>query len=146
MVKTVITSVSLILALIVTPVFAGHHAVTMKYGGDWVDVVTVGHGNFMRLSGVFVGTNVMTMESGDTILTNFTCPGWWDVSTGGNGACTMKDPTTGDHWVLSWDCDAGGNCTGQAIGGTGRFDGVTGSMTWVNNNGWGEGGGTFMMK
>ena len=113
----------MILGLLATPAVAGQ--MSFKYGGDWVDVVAVAHGDFMRMSAVFKGTNVMTIESGEMIKTNFTCPGWWDVSTGGNGACNMKEPTTGDHWVLSWDCDAGGNCTGQVIGGTGRFDGVS---------------------
>ena len=126
--------------------FANHHKMTMQYGGDWVDAVAVGHGDFMRMSGVFRGSNEMTLESGEVIITNFTCPGWWDAATGGNGACNMKDSASSDYWVLSWDCDAAGNCTGEAKGGTGRFEGVTGSMNWKDVAGFGKGGGTFMMK
>ena len=144
--KAFITSLSLFLGLLATPAVAGHHAATMTYGGDWVDVVAVAHGDFMRMSGVFRGTNITTLESGDVIHTNFVCPGWWDASTGGNGACNMTEPTTGDLWVLSWDCDATGNCTGDVKGGTGRFEGASGSLQWVNNNGWGEGAGTFLLK
>ena len=144
--KLFITAFCLAFGLIGTPAVAGHHAVTMKFGGDWVDVVAVSQGDFMRMAGVFRGTNKMTLESGDIIITNFTCPGYWDASTGGAGACNMREPATGDHWALSWDCDANGNCVGDVKGGSGRFEGANGSMTWVHNNGWGEGAGTFMLK
>jgi len=129
-----------------TSSYAGHHKATMQYGGDWVDVVAVASDGFMRMSGVFRGTNKMVREDGEVIITNFTCPGWWDAANGGNGACNMKEAGSNDYWVLSWDCDPQGNCSGQVKGGTGRFSGASGSMTWVNNNGWGEGGGTFMTK
>ena len=37
-------------------------------------------------------------------------------------------------------------CNGEAISGTGRFEGVSGKMTWIDKSGFGEGQGTFNLK
>ncbi|MDA1012737.1 MAG: hypothetical protein O3C12_08770, partial [Proteobacteria bacterium] len=70
--KLFITALCLAFGLIGTPAVAGHHTATMNYGGDWVDVVAVSQDDFMRMAGVFRGTNKMTLESDDIIITNFT--------------------------------------------------------------------------
>jgi len=51
-----------------TSSYAGHHKATMQYGGDWVDVVAVASDGFMRMSGVFRGTNKMVREDGEVII------------------------------------------------------------------------------
>ena len=58
----------------------------------------------------------------------------------------MKDAKSEDFWVLVWHCGVDGQCKGDAVNGTGRFEGVTGKMSWWNDSGWGEGSGTFIMK
>ena len=42
--------------------------------------------------------------------------------------------------------DGSNKCNGDAIGGTGKYTGVTGKISWAGAAGFGEGGGTFKMK
>jgi hypothetical protein len=68
------------------------------------------------------------------------------INGDGNGTCKMKDAKSEDFWILVWHCGTDGQCTGDAVNGTGRFEGVKGSMNWWNDGGWGEGSGTFIMQ
>jgi hypothetical protein len=124
---------------------AGHHEMTWKYGGDFTNMNVVANGDHFSVSGAFIGTNRMTMENGDVIQTNFMCPALF-INGDGNGTCKMKDAKSEDFWILVWDCGTDGQCTGDAVNGTGRFEGVKGSMNWWNDGGWGEGSGTFIMQ
>jgi hypothetical protein len=128
-------------------VTAGHHKMTFQYGlaiepENWN---IVANGDFFSVSGAFKGTNRMTMENGDIIQTNFTCP-FMFINGAGHGTCKMKDAKSEDFWVLSWKCATDGQCTGETINGTGRFEGASGSMTFWNDSGWGEGSGTLILK
>lgn len=125
--------------------------ITMKYGGDWVDTTVIQNDNFMSMAGSFVGTNVMKMGDKD-ITTNFKCTGLYQTEPAAMliGSCNMKEAGTQDFWVLNWQCSTTGtgkeNCKGSAIGGTGKFKGVTGKMEWIDIAGFGEGKGTFKLK
>ena len=53
------------------------------------------------------------------------------------------------RWADCWACDGSSmptKCKGEAISGTGRFEGVSGKMTWIDKSGFGEGQGTFNLK
>ena len=123
----------------------------MKYGGDWVDTTVVQNDDFMSMAGSFVGTNVMQMGN-EEIRTNFKCTGLYQTGPDAMlvGSCNMKQAGTQDFWVLSWKCSVTGtgkkNCKGNAIGGTGRFKSVTGTMEWIDIAGFGEGKGTFKLN
>ena len=125
--------------------------VTMKYGGDWVNTTVIQNGDFMSMAGSFVGTNVMQMGS-EEIRTNFTCTGLFQTAPDPMlmGSCNMKQAGTQDFWVLNWNCTVTGtgkeNCKGNAIGGTGKFKNVSGSMEWTDIAGFGEGKGTFNLN
>ena len=145
---------NILFALIFTIGFVGNifaENMTMKYGGDWVDTTVIQNDNFMSMAGSFVGTNVMKM--GDKALTtNFKCTGLYQTNPAPMlmGSCNMKEAGTQDFWVLNWQCTTTGtgkeNCKGTAIGGTGKFAGVTGDMEWTDIAGFGEGKGTFVLK
>ena len=124
---------------------AGHHEMTWKYGGDFTNMNIVANGDHFSVSGAFIGTNMMTMENGDVIQTNFMCPSLC-IDGACNGTCKMKDAKSADFWILTCDCSVEGKCTGKAVNGTGKFEGVKGSMSWANDSGWGEGSGTFIMQ
>ena len=125
--------------------------ITMKYGGDWVNTTVIQNGDFMSMAGSFVGTNVMKMNN-EEIRTNFKCTGLYQTAPAAIliGSCNMKQAGTQDFWVLNWECTVSGTgkeeCEGKAVGGTGRFKGVTGSMKWTDVAGFGEGKGTFKLK
>ena len=133
--------------------FCNAAKITMKYGGQTVDTTIVQNGNFMSMVGSYIGTNVMTMK-GEEMRTNFVCTLIYqtDPVPANMGSCNMKLAGTEEFWILNWQCkdiaDAPGssNCTGDAAGGTGRFEGVSGKMKWVHSQGFGEGGGTFNLK
>ena len=103
------------------------------------------------MTGAFVGTNVMMLGK-EEIRTNFICTGLYQTEPAAMlmGSCNMKQAGTNDYWVLNWKCSTTGSgkekCKGKAIGGTGRFVGVTGEMSWIDSAGFGEGGGTFNLK
>tara|TARA_B100000795_G_C22562529_1_gene346906 strand:+ start:20 stop:460 length:441 start_codon:yes stop_codon:yes gene_type:complete len=124
---------------------AGHHEMTFKYGGEFKSMDIVANGDFFSASATFIGTNVMTMENGDKIQTNFICPALI-VNGALDGSCKMKDAKSEDFWILSFRCEADNQCTGDVVNGTGRFEGAKGSLKWWNDSGWGEGSGTFIMK
>tara|TARA_B100000686_G_C16579715_1_gene857470 strand:+ start:196 stop:651 length:456 start_codon:yes stop_codon:yes gene_type:complete len=124
---------------------AGHHKMTFQYGGQLTNLNVVANDDFFSVSGSYIGTNRMTMENGDIIQTNFMCPAIF-INGAGNGTCRMKDAKSEDFWILSWKCGADGQCSGDVINGTGRFEGAKGSMSWWNDSGWGEGGGTFILE
>ena len=70
---------TLIFTILATIMFAkissaGHHQMTMMYGGEFTNMNIVANGDHMSVSGAFIGTNRMTMENGDVIQTNFMCP------------------------------------------------------------------------
>ena len=142
--KIIILTIFTVVAFVKTTT-AGHHEVTMQYGGDFIKMSVVANGDHFSLSGAFIGTNMMTMENGDKIQTQFICPALF-INGDGNGTCKMKDAKSEDFWVLLWHCGTDGQCTGDVVNGTGRFEGATGSMTWWHDGGWGEGSGTFIMK
>ena len=125
--------------------------VTMKYGGDWTKTTVIQNGDFMSMAGSFIGTNVMKMGSQE-MRTNFVCTGLFQTEPAAMlmGSCNMKLAGTNEFWVLNWKCTTTGSgkekCKGNAVGGTGRFEGVTGSMEWIDVAGFGEGGGTFNLK
>ena len=122
---------------------------TMQYGGDWTKTTVVSNEDFFSISGAFVGTNIMKLESGEEIVTNDICTGIFTMGVGGNGACKMKEANSEDFWVLTWICDGSitpTKCKGEAINGTGRFKGVSGKMTWIDKSGFGVGKGTFNLK
>ena len=125
--------------------------VTMKYGGDWVNTTMIQNGDFMSMAGSFVGTNVMQMGN-EEIRTKFKCTGLYQTAPAPMlmGSCNMQQVGTQDYWVLNWNCTVTGTgkekCKGNAIGGTGRFKEVTGSMQWVDFAGFGEGKGTFKLN
>ena len=125
--------------------------VTMKYGGDWVNTTVIQNGDFMSMSGSFVGTNVMKMGDSE-IRTNFKCTGLYQTAPAAIlvGSCNMKEAGTQDYWVLNWQCTVTGtgkeDCKGKAIGGTGKFKKVSGSMEWIDIAGFGEGKGTFKLN
>ena len=83
--------------------------------------------------------------SNKEIRTNFKCTGLYQTAPAPMlmGSCNMKQAGTQDFWVLNWNCTVTGtgkeNCKGNAIGGTGRFKNVTGSMEWTDIAGFGEG-------
>ena len=136
-----------IIFLLTKVVFADN--MTMKYGGDWTKQTVVANGDVVQMSGAFVGTNVMKLEGGEEIVTNDICTGIFTMGVGGNGACKMKDANSEDFWVVTWACDGSSvptKCKGEAINGTGRFEGVSGKMTWIDKSGFGEGQGTFNLK
>lgn len=124
---------------------------TMKYGGDWTKTTVIQNGDFMSMAGSFIGTNVMKIGD-EEMRTNFVCTGLYQTAPAAMlmGSCNMKLAGTNDFWVLNWKCSTTGtgkeNCKGNAAGGTGRFEGVTGSMEWTDIAGFGEGGGTFNLK
>ena len=124
---------------------------TMRYGGDWTKTTVIQNGDFMSMAGSFIGTNVMKIGD-EEMRTNFVCTGLYQTAPAAMlmGSCNMKLAGTNDFWVLNWKCSTTGtgkeNCKGNAAGGTGRFEGVTGSMEWVDIAGFGEGGGTFNLK
>ena len=124
---------------------------TMKYGGDWTKTTVIQNGDFMSMAGSFIGTNVMKMGSQE-MTTNFVCTGLFQTEPAAMlmGSCNMKLAGTNEFWVLNWKCTTTGSgkekCKGNAVGGTGRFEGVSGSMEWVDIAGFGEGGGTFNLK
>ena len=124
---------------------------TMKYGGDWTKTTVIQNGDFMSMAGSFIGTNVMKMGSQE-MRTNFVCTGLFQTEPAAMlmGSCNMKLAGTNEFWVLNWKCTTTGSgkekCKGNAVGGTGRFEGVSGSMEWVDVAGFGEGGGTFNLK
>ena len=124
---------------------------TFKYGGDWTNTTTIQSDNFMSMAGSFIGTNVMTVDSKETRY-NFTCTGLFQTAPSAilMGSCNMKESTSKEFWVLNWKCDVmddGSNkCNGNAIGGTGKYAGVSGKMSWSGAAGYGEGGGTFNLK
>ena len=126
-------------------------SITMKYGGDWVDTTIIQNGDFMSMAGSFVGTNVMQMQN-EEIRTKFKCTGLYQTAPAPMlmGSCNMQQVGTQDFWVLNWNCTVTGtgkeNCKGNAIGGTGRFKGVTGSMEWTDFAGFGEGKGNFKLN
>jgi len=124
---------------------AGHHSVTFQYGGEFTNLNVVANGDFFSVSGAFIGTNRMTRENGDIIHLNFICPALF-INGDGNGTCKLKDAKSEDFFILSWHCGADGQCTGDIINGTGRFEGATGAWKWWNDTGWGEGGGTLLTK
>ncbi len=127
--------------------FSGN--MTMQYGGDWTKTTVVSNEDFFSISGAFVGTNIMKLESGEEIVTNDICTGIFTMGVGGNGACKMKEANSEDFWVLTWICDGSitpTKCKGEAINGTGRFKGVSGKMTWIDKSGFGVGKGTFNLK
>ena len=127
--------------------FSGN--MTMQYGGDWTKTTVVSNEDFFSISGAFVGTNIMKLESGEEIVTNDICTGIFTMGVGGNGACKMKEANSEDFWVLTWICDGSitpTKCKGEAISGTGRFKGVSGKMTWIDKSGFGVGKGTFNLK
>ena len=127
--------------------FSGN--MTMQYGGDWTKTTVVSNEDFFSISGAFVGTNIMKLESGEEIVTNDVCTGIFTMGVGGNGACKMKEANSEDFWVLTWICDGSitpTKCKGEAINGTGRFKGVSGKMTWIDKSGFGVGKGTFNLK
>ncbi|MDB9762146.1 hypothetical protein OAC06_04950 [Alphaproteobacteria bacterium] len=144
LIKIIILTLFTAIAFVKTST-AGHHEMTWKYGGDFTNMNIVANGDHFSVSGAFIGTNRMTMENGDVIQTNFMCPALF-INGAGMGTCKMKDSKSEDFWVLVWNCGADGKCTGDAVNGTGRFEGVKGSMNWMNDGGWGEGSGTFIMK
>ena len=125
--------------------------ITMKYGGDWVNTTVIQNDNFMSMAGSFVGTNVMIMGD-EEIRTNFKCTGLYQTAPAAMlmGSCNMKQAGTQDFWVLNWQCTVTGSgketCKGTAIGGTGRFKGVSGTMEWIDIAGFGEGKGTFKLN
>ena len=122
---------------------------TMQYGGDWTKTTVVSNEDFFSISGAFVGTNIMKLESGEEIVTNDICTGIFTMGVGGNGACKMKEANSQDFWVLTWICDGSitpTKCKGEAINGTGRFKGISGKMTWIDKSGFGVGKGTFNLK
>ena len=122
---------------------------TMQYGGDWTKTTVVSNEDFFSISGAFVGTNIMKLESGEEIVTNDICTGIFTMGVGGNGACKMKEANSEDFWVLTWICDGSitpTKCKGEAINGTGRFKGISGKMTWIDKSGFGVGKGTFNLK
>ena len=125
--------------------------ITMKYGGDWVDTTMIQNGDFMSMAGSFVGTNVMQMGN-EEIRTKFKCTGLYQTAPAPMlmGSCNMQQVGTKDFWILNWNCTVTGtgkeNCKGNAIGGTGRFEGVTGSMEWTDFAGFGEGSGNFKLN
>ena len=125
--------------------------VTMKYGGDWTKTTVIQNGDFMSMAGSFIGTNVMKMGSQE-MRTNFVCTGLFQTEPAAMlmGSCNMKLAGTNEFWVLNWKCTTTGSgkekCKGNAVGGTGRFEGVTGSMEWIDVAGFGEGGGTSNLK
>ena len=124
---------------------------TMRYGGDWTKTTVIQNGDFMSMAGSFIGTNVMKIGD-EEMRTNFVCTGLYQTAPAAMlmGSCNMKLAGTNDFWVLNWKCSTTGtgkeNCKGNAAGGTGRFEGVTGSMEWIDIAGFGEGGGTFNLK
>ncbi len=124
---------------------------TMKYGGDWTKTTVIQNGDFMSMAGSFIGTNVMKIGD-EEMRTNFVCTGLYQTAPAAMlmGSCNMKLAGTNDFWVLNWKCSTTGtgkeNCKGNAAGGTGRFEGVTGLMEWTDIAGFGEGGGTFNLK
>lgn len=124
---------------------------TMSYGGDWTKTTVIQNGDFMSMAGSFIGTNVMKIGD-EEMRTNFVCTGLYQTAPAAMlmGSCNMKLAGTNDFWVLNWKCSTTGtgkeNCKGNAAGGTGRFEGVTGSMEWTDIAGFGEGGGTFNLK
>ena len=124
---------------------ADGHKVTMQYGGDWTGTAMVANGDYLSMSGAFVGSNEMVMANGDVLITNYVCPGIYHEGEA-IGSCKMKQAGSQDFWVLSWKCDPEFNCTGEVMGGTGRFAGATGSLAWKDNSGFGKGGGTFNLK
>jgi len=146
--KIIFLTLSLSIGL-VTSAFSEN--ITMKYGGDWVDTTVIQNDNFMSMAGSFVGTNVMKMRDKE-ITTNFKCTGLYQTDPAAMliGSCNMKEAGTQDFWVLNWQCTTTGtgkeNCKGSAIGGTGKFKGVTGNMEWTDIAGFGEGKGTFALK
>ena len=146
--KIIFLTLSLSIGL-VTSAFSEN--ITMKYGGDWVDTTVIQNDNFMSMAGSFVGTNVMKMRDKE-ITTNFKCTGLYQTDPAAMliGSCNMKEAGTQDFWVLNWQCTTTGtgkeNCKGSAIGGTGKFKGVTGNMEWIDIAGFGEGKGTFALK
>ena len=131
--------------------FSFAEKMTMRYGGDWTNTTMIQNDNFMSMTGAFVGTNVMMLGK-EEIRTNFICTGLYQTEPAAMlmGSCNMKQAGTNDYWVLNWKCSTTGSgkekCKGKAIGGTGRFAGVTGEMTWIDSAGFGEGGGTFNLK
>ena len=124
---------------------ADGHQVTMRYGGDWTNTTIVANGDYLSMSGAFVGSNEMKLSDGEIIITNFICPGIYHEGEA-VGSCRMKKAGSEDFWILSWKCDPEFNCEGKVVGGTGRFAGVTGSLAWKDNSGFGKGKGTFNFK
>ena len=145
------TTFKLTIAFLFISIIANAKNMTFKYGGDWTNTTMIQSDNFMSMSGSFIGTNVMTIDNKE-VRYNFTCTGLYQTAPAAMlmGSCNMKLAGTNDFWVLNWKCSTTGtgkeNCKGNAAGGTGRFEGVTGSMEWTDIAGFGEGGGTFNLK
>ncbi len=126
-------------------IVADGHKVTMQYGGDWTGTTVVTNGDYLSMSGAFVGANEMIMANGEVLITHFACPGIYHEGSA-IGSCKMKQAGSEEYWVLSWKCDPEFNCSGKVMGGTGRFLNATGSLTWKDNSGFGKGEGTFILK
>ena len=125
--------------------------VTMKYGGDWTKTTMIQNENFMSMAGSFVGTNVMNVGD-EKITTNFVCTGLYQTEPAAilMGSCNMKQAGTQDFWILNWKCSVTGTgkekCKGTVVGGTGKFKGAAGELSWTDVAGFGEGSGTFSMN
>ena len=146
------TKISILLVAFIT--FTNHlfaENVTMKYGGDWTKTTMIQNENFMSMAGSFVGTNVMNVGD-EKITTNFVCTGLYQTEPAAilMGSCNMKQAGTQDFWILNWKCSVTGTgkekCKGIVVGGTGKFKGASGELSWTDVAGFGEGSGTFSMN
>jgi len=90
--------------------------------------------NHTFFTGEFTGTNFNDIGKGFLHETSFVCPGVMDTNKGkhnGHGYCVVTDNDS-DKAFLKWKCNGEELCRGdfQWIGGTGKYEGLSGDNTF----------------